>query len=375
MTSRNEHAALLLVLLGLAVVTSIAETSAQRRTTPTQTLQAAAQRAVEDQVVRRLGDAIGVGAPLRLDQHDTYPPVAASLSDFSPTTWELEPADITKPLMPGDYSLSVLGFCTQWSLHLPGQGLGYKLGRIEGRDARAIGVLLTRGVEQAVPPRQLNAAAWRIQGGVPPESWPPRDRALADKLISEYSRELNTDYVWEVVAGYAQARSVAALPPFPTLLARLGPAGEAVLEARRARSVLSNKTLAIERMPDYLYQRDRLPRTLTPPPGEPPSPWSEIQPGVFARLTIVRGNMGINTLDLRVTPRAVARVESPTIAFVAMSPRLVSNNVSAVTLGGVLGWLGHLGDEYLNPLIGYPIGHPAQALILVPAYPHLGIRG
>jgi hypothetical protein len=158
-------------------------------------------------------------------------------------------------------------------------------------------------------------------------------------------------------------------------MARLGAVGQSVLELRRARAVLANKTLAAERVPDLLYQRDRLPSTLAPGPGEPPSAWSEIQPGVYARLTIVRGDIGTNLLDVRVTPRAVARASAPRLTL-ALLPVLPAIEETGLTLGGVLGWLGYLGNQYLDPLLGYAIGRPAQALILVPdLYPYAGIRG
>jgi hypothetical protein len=184
-----------------------------------------------------------------------------------------------------------------------------------------------------------------------------------------------------------------------------------VLELQRARKILANKTLAAERMPDLLYgrPRDGLPRTLTGGPNDPPSDWSEIAPGLFARFTIIKGDLGLNVLDLRITPQA--RIPSAAAAR-STGPKAVSHTTKGVTvlrvnstlavqgdspsteggnpscdphcdqmhhdpyedgvIGGVLQDISNLIDR----LIGYAKGHPAQALILAPMPASgVGIRG
>src|SRR5262249_40097489 len=237
---------------------------------------------------RQLGEAIEVGAPLRLDQRTAYPPT--TIENFQPKVLDLTPEVMNQPLGPGDYSIPVTGYCTKWSLHYPGRGLPYKLAPLQGRHAPAIGALLDRGTLKGIDPRRLKAMAWRIQGGLPLSRWRPQERELIHQLIPEYEGELDGDFLEQTRATYEQARTLGKLPPFEKMLATLGPVGQEVLDLLRARKILAHQTLAAERMPDLLYgrPRDGLPKTLEAGPSEPPSPWSEIRPGVFARVTIIK---------------------------------------------------------------------------------------
>jgi len=109
-------------------------------------------------------------------------------------------------------------------------------------------------------------------------------------------------------------------------------------------------------------------------PNDPPSAWSEILPGVFARLTIVQGDLGRNTLDVRVmpnarTPSAANHSRSGfTIMPVALMAELPVDDEPS-QIGVTLEYM----FKYLSGLLAYPEGRPAQALILVPGC--CGIRG
>jgi hypothetical protein len=343
------------------------------------TLQEAGLKQLEDEVVRQIGQAVEVGAPLRLDQRTAFPP-ATAIDDFQPEVLELSPDDMTKPLEPGDYSIPVIGYCTKWSLHYPGRGLPYKLARLQGRQAEAVGALLWRGTLQGLQPFGLNMIAWRIQGGVPISKWRPREREVAHWLIPEYESGLDGDFLEQTRDIYDKARPLGKLPKYETMLGKMGAVGQTVLDLQRARGVLANQTLAAERMPDLLYgrPRDGLPRTLTGGPNEPPSAWHEIVPGVFARVTIVGRNLRRNTLDVRVTPQA--RIPSAAqhsrrgfavlpVALTAESSEDVYPSFEQFTLEQ---WF-----IYFSGLIGYPDERPAQALIFVPqgTYGNIGIRG
>src|SRR5690349_17199326 len=86
-----------------------------------QALQQAGLKELDKEVVRQLGEAIEVGAPLRLDQRTAYPPT--TIENFQPQLLDLTPEVMAQPLGPGDYSIPVIGYCTKWSLHYPGRGL------------------------------------------------------------------------------------------------------------------------------------------------------------------------------------------------------------------------------------------------------------
>jgi hypothetical protein len=359
------------VILSAAFWTSPTDAGKKQPADPlTQALQGAALKQLDAEVVRQLGQAIEVGAPLRLDHRTAYPPATISIDGFQPKALELSPEDLKRPLEPGDYSIIVIGFCTEWSLHYPGRGLSYKLARLQGRHADAIGALLWRGMLKGLQPHGLNVMAWRIQGGVPISHWKPPERELAHRLIPEYEAELDGDFLEQTRDIYDKARPLGKLPPYEKMLGQLGSVGQTVLDLQQARRVLANQTLAAERMPDLLYgrPRDGLPRTLTGGPNDPPSAWHEIVPGVFARLTIVQGNMGRNVLDVRVTPQArIPSAAQHSRSGFAVLPVALKAEQSAERYWTPEEWF-----IYLSGLIGYPEGRPAQALILMP---YIGIRG
>jgi hypothetical protein len=345
------------------------------------TLQEGGLKQLEDEVVRRLGEAIEVGAPLRLDQRTAYPPATISIDDFHPKKLELTKENALEQVEPGDYTMTVIGYCTKWSLHYPGRGLPYELAPLQGRHAQTISTLLWRGMLQGLPPKMTRTMSWRIQGGVPLSRWPPKEQKLVHELIPEFEGSLEGDFVQQTLDVYEKARPLGKLPPFDALLTRLGPIGETVRDAQRARRVLANKTLAAERMPDLLYgrPRDGLPRVLNGGPNDPPSAWSEIAPGVFARLTIIRGDLGENVLELRITPGA--RMPS-TAGWHGPAASTNQSRRSLIMPAAVIiyeeepegPWTFWGVFRYLSGLIAYPAGRPAQALIMGPMG-EIGIRG
>lgn len=395
---RSSMTAFAFMAITLALIST--DASAARKQNPTdqvsQTLKKAGLKELENEVVRQLGQAIEVGAPLRLDHRTAYPPTTGPIDNFQTKKLELTAENVNQRLEPGDYSIDVIGYCTRWSLHYPGRGLPYKLARLEGRAAEAISDLLWRGTLKGVRPQQLSVMAWRIQGGVPLKNWRPAEQELVHQLIPEHEAELNGDFLEQTRATYDKVAKLGKLQKYEAMLARLGPVGETVLDAQQARRILANKTLAAERMPDLLYgrPRDGLPRILNGGPHDPSSEWSEIAPGVFARLTIIQGNMGRNVLDLRIIPHTpvppAANMSRRGYAIVPVSTQLVDGEPHPprdllLSYHGIpFGTSPHedFGEEprstmldllnYIRKLLAYPNGRPAQALILVPDCPHPG---
>jgi hypothetical protein len=325
-------------------------------------------------IIKQVGQAIGVGSPLLLDQKTAFDQ-APNITDFHPqliTVSSVE--DLQKPLPPGDYSLPVTAYCTQFSIHAPGQGLPYKLARVQGKQATAISTLIVRGTLQNIAPATLNAEAWRIQAGMPLKQWPPEDQALIHKLIPEYEKDLEGDYLQQIENTYNQYRVVPGIPSFNDLLKQLGPPGQLVLQLRQARQVLSDQTIAAERLPDMLYEPtgDGLPRVLPAAKESSPSPWAEVQPGIFARFSVIEGNLGRNLLEFRITPKAgKTSAVSPDIRLASLKLTQVQAITASPTLLRIIGGvataaeIGAAGEIILPLLIVYSIGTAAQALILM----------
>ncbi|MEH1822775.1 MAG: hypothetical protein V7L31_27505 [Nostoc sp.] len=282
-------------------------------------------------VIKEIGESVGVGSPLLLDQNTAYPDVSDQVKDFHPQKLTITSAeDLKTPLPPGDYNLDVIAYCTQFSIHAPGRGLSYKLAPLKGKQAPAIGALLSRGTLQNIAPTTLNANAWRIQAGLPLKQWPSQDQALIHKLIPEYEKGLEGDYLQQIENTYNQYRLVPGIPSFNDLLTQSGAPGQLVLQLRQARQTLADQTISAERLPDLLYDPtgDGLPRVLPAAKDSSPSPWAEVQSGVFARFTVIEGNLGRNLLEFRVTPKAIAAVnDSGTIAIKSLNKSPKSSNV------------------------------------------------
>jgi len=320
-------------------------------------------------IIKLTGEAVGVGSPLLLDQNTAFEK-APNITDFHPirlTTTSVE--DLQKSLPPGDYSVPVVSYCTQFSIHAPGQGLPYKLARLQGKQAPAVSALLARGTLQNIAPATLNANVWRIEAGLPLKQWSPKDQALIHSLIPEYEEGLQGDYLQQIEDTYNQLR-FPGIPPLNDLLREIGAPGQLVLQLRQARQVLSDQTISAERLPEMLYEptNDGLPRVLPASKDSSPSPWGKVQPGVFARFTVIEGYLGRNLLEFRIMPKVSAVINDPAITVankwdkklqVSEIPAAVIN---APTLAKVMGMNDSTGQS--SPLlIGYSIGHPAQALI------------
>lgn len=314
-------------------------------------------------IAKKIGEAVGVGSPLLLDQKTAYPDVSNQVKDFHPQKLTITSAeDLQKPLSPGDYSIDVIAYCTQFSIHAPGQGLPYKLASLKGKQAPAISALLSRGTLQGIAPATLNANAWRIQAGLPLKQWPSQDQALIHKLIPEYEKGLEGDYLQQIENTYNQYHLVPGIPSFDDMLRQSGAPGQLVLQLRQARQALADQTISAERLPDMLYEPtgDGLPRVLPAAKDSSPSPWAEVKPGIFGRFTVVEGNLGKNLFEFRVTPKASAAINNSTMVATKdwdknLEVSKVATNVP--TLGGLIGADGSTG------LIGYSIGRPSQALI------------
>ena len=146
------------------------------------------KKQAEQEITKKVGEAVGVGSPLLLDQ-TTALPQAPDITDFHPTHLTISSAeDLCKRLPPGDYSIPVTAFCTQFSIHAPSSGLPYKIARVQGKQAPAISALLVRGMLENLSPATLNVEAWRIQAGLPFNQWPDQDQALIHRLIPEYEK-------------------------------------------------------------------------------------------------------------------------------------------------------------------------------------------
>lgn len=284
-------------------------------------------------ITKKIGESIGVGSPLLLDQNTAFAEYPQQVLNFNPKPYGVyTTADIDRPLAPGDYAVQVMFYCSEWSIHCPGRGIPYKLSRIQGRLAPAIGALFARGSLQRIDPGSLNATAWRLEDGMSWQQLGPQDQARVHSLIPDYEKDLQGDYLEKVHQSYDKFKLIPGTPSFEGVLVKLGPVGQSFMELERARTTLANQTVSDERLPDMLYQPtgDGLPRVLPDAKDPKQSPWAEIYPGVLGRFTDVGGYLQANLLELRVLSRTAeglrlaswSPLQRATIAAAASAPML-----------------------------------------------------
>ena len=328
------------------------------------------KKKIDDQMTKSVGEAIGVGEPLLLDQHDAFSEYSQPVLNFSPKPLNIfSEDDLDKPLAPGDYSVQVMFYCSLWSIHCPGRGIPYKLGRIKGRLAPAIGALLVRGTMQRMDPASLNAVAWRLEDGMSWNQLSPQDQKTIDSLIPDYEPDLQGDYLQKVHDSYDKFKLVPGAPTFDQMLTKLGPVGQSFQELERARQTLANTTVSDERLPDMLYEPsgDGLPRVLPDAKSRTDSPWAEICPGVLARFTVEGGYCRPNLFELRVLPSTYSTLES----YHIQSWDSPIQSAGGVTLSNAMGLTdmrapGSGGGDPTLPLDAYPISAGAQIPTIAP---------
>ena len=204
---------------------------------------------------KAIGSLLDSQLPLKLDAKTLYPTVSVLPGGpFAPRPLVLSPASLNRPLPPGDYTLPVFAFCTEYSVHRPGTGVAYELAPMQGKAAHAIWALLWRGtIEKRRPPAHLLAVSWAIQSGITYARMPRTYQAVVDDVIPEYRGQLNGDFMQNLEDVYQSYARGAHLPPLEQLLARMGKAGELALAARRQRQILLAQNVNDERKTQTLF--------------------------------------------------------------------------------------------------------------------------
>ena len=154
-----------------------------------------------------LKQKLGNTLPLNLNANDAFPTVEnGQLPGGAFHGRPLAPGvnGLRTALLPGDYVVPVMAYCTQYSVHRPGQGTAYKLAPVKGTQAEAISTLLWRGTLAGKSPQELQATNWAIQAGVLYDSIPKPYQALIDQLIPEYRNGLRGNMLDVIQSTYKE---------------------------------------------------------------------------------------------------------------------------------------------------------------------------
>jgi hypothetical protein len=328
------------------------------------------QKAEEKAFEKTAGTLLNDQLPVKLDATSAFPTVdELPGSPFMPRPIAVTRSSLRKPLPPGDYTMPVMAYCTEYSVHRPGQGIAYELAPLQGKAAGAVANLLWRGTFAGVPPQHLQAVAWGIQSGLTYERLPKTFQATIDRLVPDYKSQLEGDFVQRLEDTYSKYAAAAKLPPLDTVLARMGKSGELTLEAKRQRQALlaANTSDEIKQQTLFAGQESGV---YTPVKAQN-GPWTERIPGVaYMRYRIQGGNLqNNNILEIRILPSTKgARQDSgASLVQASFNPETVLSANEADT--SPLALLGtHQTDQVVDAsgIIGYPIKEGAQDLVPVP---------
>jgi hypothetical protein len=312
--------------------------------------------------------------PLKLDANAVYPTVTAPPGGpFAPTPLTLSVADLNRPLPPGDYTINMLAFCTEYSVHRPGAGVAYRLGPLQGKAAGAIADLLWRGtLQKNLPPQQLQAVSWGIQSGLRYDQMPKTYQSVIDNVIPDHKNELNGDFFQGMEDSYNNLAKGSKLPPLQQMLAGMGKSGQLALSADRQRQALlkQNTTDQIKEQTLFAGQESGV---YTPVKAEE-GPWTEKIPGVaYLRYQIMGGNLARNNImQIRILPEAgggqragAAVPRSISAGFFAKPASYVS--AAARPSPQTATPAATSPHSLISGSIGCAVGQGAQCLIPVPA--------
>ena len=306
---------------------------------------------------RAVGAVLNTELPIKLDATNLYPTVMnLPGAPFNPKPLAYSPATLSTPLPPGDYEVTILAFCTQYSIHRPGAGVAYSLGPLLGKAKDAVANLLWRGTWQGVSPSDLQGVAWGIQSGLTFDRLPKTYQGLIDRLIPDYKGQITDgDFYQKMHDTYdGSAGNVPGMPSLDSILGGLGPAGELALSAQYER-----QALLADATDDKIRQQNLFAGSaqgIYTPENAEVGPWTVKIPGTaWLRYKIVGGNLNEdNIMQIRVSGDAAAT--HPTLLDLFQA---ALSGPTGVTVTG---------------MIGYPRGQGAQDLIPVLRNPHRANR-
>jgi hypothetical protein len=349
-------------LLTIVLAISSAINYSQSRSTSSKIPIQISNQVIATLLAKTLNDQL----PLKLDSSTVLPPVSLDETSFQPTQLTLTAANLERRLPPGDYAIPVTMYCTKDSLHVAGRGVGYALAYMQGKSADALSMLYLRGALKGTSWRTLQTISWGVQSSFTYSQMHPAHRQVIDDLIPEYRSRLSGDFLQSFETQYnALARQFGPqrLPRLDQILSHTGAFGVKVAELRRSREIIRRNALNFDRLQQQLVNT-----TIT---ADEKSPWSQIRPGIYARLKVVRGYGGLNWLEVRMARGSSGA--SPLEALYGISS-VNSELRSAIDATERANRQSVVKAAYLPPpspkngggLIGYPIQQPAQTHAIVP---------
>jgi hypothetical protein len=294
-----------------------------------------------------LSKALDDELPLKHDVNAVLRPIHIPEGSFRPKRLILNARNLDQELLPGDYEIPVTVYCTKGYVSVPGRGVGYALTYMKGKRADAMALLYLRGAQQGVNKSTLQVISWSIQAATPYAEMPTEYQKTIDRLIPEYRRQLEGDFLQTFEGRYnSLTRGLigSGIPSFDSVTSQVGAWGVSVAEVKRTREIIRANSFNYQ-----LLEQRLVGRTIT---IDENSPWGEISPGVYARL-VMGGFRGYNSLQFRYAPAAAGTTTIGRLLFGL--PRIAPLLEIPV-----------LGEVTIITLMAIPIAQAVQSLAISP---------
>jgi hypothetical protein len=319
---------------------------------PVPTVKQATKDVVSKELVKQMGDEFNLDQPLRLSADAEYPTMPTLPGGaFRPVSQNIVKSlfahahDGRVGFPAGDYAVTVFAYCMMAHVHPPMRNK-FRLTPIQGKWADIASALFAR-TAYSNNPGDVQILTWSLLAGMKYSELSPKSQHLVDTVLPDFKSRLQTSFYEELQRKWTQiSANVPGVPSFDAALGQLGDVGKSIVALRDVRNELMANAADYDRtMMDFANIG------VARIPSEPePTPWSVVQPGVYARLMIKGGYLSAGVLEIRVTHQAVA---SQRIQVALRGKRGSERNVAA-GIGGIVN-LGTTG------FAGYP-GSAMQAL-------------
>ena len=269
----------------------------------------AAKDVVSKQLVKQMGDEFNLEQPLRLSADAEYP-ITATLPGgaFRPVSQNIVETLYTHShdgrvhFPVGDYAISIFNYCMLAHVHVPARNK-FRLTPIQGRWADIASALFAR-TSYGYNPHDVQILTWSLLAGMKYQELSPASRHLVDTVLPEFKSRMQQSFYEQLQQYWAKISSnVPGVPSFDAALGQMGDVGKSIMALRDIRNELINNAA------DYdAVVREFAAIGVARIPGDAaPTPWSIVQPGVYARMLDKGGYLNPGILEIRVTREAVSQ--------------------------------------------------------------------
>jgi len=268
----------------------------------------AAKDIISKEIVNEFGAWFNLNRPVYVSEADILPTVARlpgapfhAASQAATQALFVQARDGRVPFPAGDYSVAVTTYCMKATAHGPYRNK-FRLAPIKGAWADIVAALNWRAANR-FNGTEVQFVSWSLQTGMNYGAMSPRSRQIVDAVLPDYKTRLQGDFLTQARQKWTEIASrVPGVPGFDAALNRLGEAGKAIEAIKSERDELIGHAGDYDRVvKDFSIlggSRERNALSITP--------WSIIEPGVYARLLIGGTMLTPGMVQIRVTSQAAS---------------------------------------------------------------------